>query len=83
MPETRIAPTAFPRKNSDTFSNYRDWRAFLGAVQAPAACANIATALEAGHDWLIGRGWLADVGRETRSWLLAESGLMSRKANAP
>jgi hypothetical protein len=72
MPDTRIVRRAHEGKNSDTFSNYRDWRAFLGAVEAPAACTSVATALEAGHDRLTGRGWMADRGSGTRSWLLAQ-----------
>jgi hypothetical protein len=52
MPYVRVARTALER--GQTFSNYRDWRAFLGAVQAPAAYANVATALKAGHAWLTG-----------------------------
>jgi hypothetical protein len=72
MPDARIVRRAHEGKTSDTFSNYREWRAFLGAVQAPAACASVATALEAGHDWLTGRGWMANRGGETRSWLLTE-----------
>ena len=69
---------------SDTFSNYRDWRAFLAAVQAPAAYANVATALKAGHDWLTGRKWMADRGVESSgttpcNWLLGESELVARK----
>jgi hypothetical protein len=43
-----------PHDRSDTFSNYRDWRAFLTAIQAPVTCASVATALKAGHDWLTG-----------------------------
>jgi hypothetical protein len=70
--ERRIVRRAHEGKNSDAFSNYRDWRAFLGAVEAPAACSSVAAALEAGHDWLTGRGWMANRGSETRSWLLAE-----------
>jgi hypothetical protein len=42
------------RRHCDSFSNYRDWRAFLAAVQAPAAYASVATALKAGHAWLSG-----------------------------
>jgi len=72
MPDTRIVRRAPEGKTSDTFSNYRNWRAFLGAVEAPAACASVATALEAGHDRLTGRGWMANRGSENRSWLLAE-----------
>ena len=72
MPDTRTVRRAHEGRNSDSFSNDRDWRAFLGAVEAPAAGASIATALEAGHDWLTGRGWRADPGNGTRSWLLAE-----------
>jgi hypothetical protein len=55
-------------ERSGAFSNYRDWRAFLAAVQAPAAyasvaAASVATALKAGHEWLTGRGSsLADPG---------------------
>jgi hypothetical protein len=79
MADTRIARRAHEGKHSDTFSNYRNWRAFLGAVEAPAACSSVAKALAAGHDWLTGRGWMADLGSGTRSWLLAESGLVSRK----
>jgi hypothetical protein len=79
MPDTRIARRAHEGKSSDTFSNYRDWRAFLGAVESPAACASVATALEAGHDWLTGLRGMAYFGSETRSWLLAESRLVSRK----
>jgi hypothetical protein len=44
------------RRHCDSFSNYRDWRAFLAAVQVPAACASVATALKAGHAWLTGSG---------------------------
>jgi hypothetical protein len=57
MPYIRIARAAHQRNRSDTFSNYRDWRAFLGALgagQAPAAYASVATALKAGHAWLTG-----------------------------
>jgi hypothetical protein len=85
MPDNRIARAPAERaprqrKRSDTFSNYRDWRAFLTAVQAPAAYASVATALKAGHGWLTGRGgWTAERGGETCSWLLGESGLVSRK----
>ena len=52
MPYVRVARAAHERRQ--TFSNYRDWRAFLAAVQAPAAYANVATALKAGHGWLTG-----------------------------
>ena len=79
MPYVRIARAAHQGNRSDTFSNYRDWRAFLAAVQAPAAYASVATALKAGHAWLTGRGWMADRGRETCSLLLGESDLSSRK----
>ncbi len=54
MPYIRVTRAAHER--SQTFSNYRDWRAFLATVQAPAAYANVATALKAGHDWLTGLG---------------------------
>jgi hypothetical protein len=43
------------------FSNSRDWRSFLSAAQ-PAAYANVATALKAGHAWLTGRGLLGEGG---------------------
>jgi hypothetical protein len=43
-----------PHDRSDTFSNYRDWRAFLTAIQAPVTYASVATALKAGHEWLNG-----------------------------
>jgi len=72
MPDARIVRKAHEGKNSDAFSNDRNWRAFLGAVEAPAACSSVATALEAGHDRLTGRGWMANRGSENRSWLLAE-----------
>lgn len=52
MPYVRVARPVHER--SQTFSNYRDWRAFLAAVQAPAAYASVATALKAGHSWLTG-----------------------------
>jgi hypothetical protein len=52
MPYVRVARAAHERRQ--TFSNYRDWRAFLAAVQAPAAYATVATALKAGHGWLSG-----------------------------
>jgi hypothetical protein len=77
MPDTRMARVAHARKHSDTFSNYRDWRAFLGAIQAPAAYATVATALKAGHEWLTGRGWMAERAGETYGRLLDESGLVS------
>jgi hypothetical protein len=55
MAYARIARVARPGNRPDTFSNYRDWRAFLTAVQAPAAAyASVATALKAGHGWLTG-----------------------------
>jgi hypothetical protein len=79
MPYTRVKRAALERQHSDTFSNYRDWRAFLTAVQAPAAYASVATALKAGHNWLTGRGWMADRGSETCSWLLGETDLVARK----
>jgi hypothetical protein len=79
MPYTRVTRAAHERQPSHTFSNYRDWRAFLGAVQAPAAYASVATALKAGHSWLTGRGWMADRGSETCNWLLGEPDLVSRK----
>jgi hypothetical protein len=56
MPYVRVARAAHERRQ--TFSNYRDWRAFLAAVPVPAAYANayasVATALRAGHGWLAG-----------------------------
>jgi hypothetical protein len=52
MANVRMARAAHERRH--TFSNYRDWRAFLAAVQAPAAYASVATALKAGHGWLTG-----------------------------
>jgi hypothetical protein len=52
MPYVRVARAAHERRQ--TFSNYRDWRAFLAAVQVPAAYASVATALKAGHGWLAG-----------------------------
>ncbi len=52
MAYIRVARAVHQR--SQTFSNYRDWRAFLAAVQAPAAYASVATALKAGHSWLTG-----------------------------
>jgi hypothetical protein len=55
MPYIRVARAAYERRH-DSFSNYRDWRAFLAAVQAPAAYASVATALKAGHAWLTGAG---------------------------
>jgi hypothetical protein len=64
---------------SATFSNYRDWRAFLSAMQAPAAYASVATALKAGHDWLTGHQSIADSGTETCDWRLGESGLAPGK----
>ena len=79
MSHTHIARAAYGRKHSNAFSNYRDWRAFLAAVQAPAAYASVATALRAGHAWLTGGGWMPVRGSEACSWPLAESGLMSRK----
>jgi hypothetical protein len=79
MPYIRAARFAHERNHSDTFSNYRDWRAFLTAVQAPAAYASVTTALKAGHDWLTGRGWTRERGNETCSWLLGEPELVSRK----
>jgi len=77
MSHRRIARTI--HQHSGAFSNYRDWRAFLAAVQAPAAYASVATALKAGHGWLTGRGSVTDRGSETCTWLLGESGLVSRK----
>jgi hypothetical protein len=62
MPYIRVARAAHER--GQTFSNYRDWHAFLAAVQAPAAYASVATTLKAGHAWLTG---------------LASTGLASRK----
>ncbi len=67
------------RDRTDTFSNYRDWRAFLTALQAPAAYAGVATALRAGHGWLTGHGWMADRGTDTCNWILGESALATRK----
>ena len=66
---------------SDTFSNYRDWRAFLAALQAPVVTyANIATALKAGHDWLTGHATsVAGRGAESCTWLLGEPDLAARK----
>jgi hypothetical protein len=57
MPYARVSHA--PHEQRQTFSNYRDWRAFLAAVQVPAAyasaaTANMATALKAGHAWLTG-----------------------------
>lgn len=57
MPYVRVSQAAHEQRQ--TFSNYRDWRAFLAAVQAPAAYASVATAsmttaLKAGHAWLTG-----------------------------
>jgi hypothetical protein len=52
MPYIRVARAAHER--GQAFSNYRDWRAFLAAIQAPAAYASVATALNAGHAWLTG-----------------------------
>ena len=78
MPYIRVARAAHERGHGQ-FSNYRDWRAFLAAVQAPAAYASVATALKAGHAWLTGRGWVADRGSETCNWLLGETDLASRK----
>jgi hypothetical protein len=78
MPRTRVARAAHEGNRSDTFSNYRDWRAFLAAVQAPAAYASVATALKAGHGWLTGaRGRTA--AEKTCRRLLGESGLVSGK----
>lgn len=54
MPFIRIL--AHEPRHSDSFSNYRDWRAFLAAVPVPAAYASVATALKAGHAWLTGSG---------------------------
>jgi len=54
MPYIRVARSAHELRRSDPFSNYRDWRAFLAAVQVPAAYASVATALKAGHGWLTG-----------------------------
>ena len=85
MPRSRFARVSHER--SGAFSNYRDWRAFLAAVQAPSAYLSVATALKAGHEWLTGSRLdrtrddraRADPGSETCSWLLADSGLVSRK----
>jgi hypothetical protein len=52
MPYVRVARAAHERRQ--TFSNYRDWRAFLAAVPVPAAYASVATALKAGHGWFTG-----------------------------
>jgi hypothetical protein len=79
MPYIRVSRAAHERSRSHSFSNYRDWRAFLAAVQAPAAYASVATALKAGHDWLTGRAWMADGGSERCSWPLVEPELASRK----
>jgi hypothetical protein len=80
MAYIRVARAAHPGNRSEPFSNYRDWRAFLAAIQAPAAYASVATALKAGHGWLTGRGRMADRrGREACSWLLGESDLGPRK----
>jgi hypothetical protein len=69
-----------PHDRSDTFSNYRDWRAFLTAIQAPVTYASVATALKAGHEWLNGHASsVADRGTETCNWLLGEPDLASRK----
>jgi hypothetical protein len=54
MPHIRVVRAAHELRH--TFSNYRDWRAFLAAMQAPAAYASVATALKAGHAWLTGHG---------------------------
>ena len=75
MPPIRFARVSHER--SGAFSNYRDWRAFLAAVQAPAAYASVATALKAGHEWLTGSR--EERKSETRSWLLGEPGLVSGK----
>lgn len=75
MPHNRV-----PHDRSDTFSNYRDWRAFLTAIQAPVTYASVATALKAGHDWLTGHASnVTDRGAETCNWLLGEAELVSRK----
>jgi hypothetical protein len=79
MPETRTARIAHERSHTETFCNYRDWRAFLTAIPVPAACASVATALKAGHDWLTGRGWMAESGSETCTRLLGDSGLVAGK----
>jgi hypothetical protein len=76
MPHNR---TSASPDRSDTFSNYRDWRAFLAAMQAPVTCASVVTALKAGHDWLTGHARVADSGSETCKWLLGETELVSRK----
>jgi hypothetical protein len=55
MPHSPIARAFHER--SGAFSNYRDWRAFLAALQAPAAYMSVATALKAGHEWLTGSPW--------------------------
>ena len=79
MSHGRVARAFHER--SGAFSNYRDWRAFLAAVQAPAAyasvaTASVATALKAGHDWLTGRGSLPN---PLSAPGLVSSGLVSRK----
>jgi hypothetical protein len=81
MPDSRVARAAADRKRAGAFSNGRDWRAFLAAVQTPAAYATVATALEAGHAWFTGHAGVADKGTENEScsWLLEESGLMAHK----
>jgi hypothetical protein len=81
MPDSRVARAAPERKRAGAFSNGRDWRAFLAAVQAPAAYSTVATALEAGHTWFTGHAWAAGKGTETKScsWLLEESGLVAHK----
>jgi hypothetical protein len=79
MAPNPMTRTRRERKRSATFSNYRDWRAFLTAVQAPAAYASVATALKAGHGWLTGGAWVADPAGQSCSWLMGESGLAARK----
>jgi len=57
VPDTRIERSGRQGlSRSRGFSNSRDWRSFLAAVQ-PTGYASVAIALKAGHAWLTGRGW--------------------------
>jgi hypothetical protein len=68
---TAITLPSVAEASSNKFSNCRDWRSFLTAAQCAVVGPSLATALQAGHQWLSGGA------AKTYRWLFIDGTLVA------
>jgi hypothetical protein len=66
-----ITLPSFAEESVTKFSNARDWASFLTAAQCAVVGPSLATALQAGHEWLSGGA------ERTYRWLFVDGTLIA------